>query len=57
MEYIDAHASFLKTRIMSTELVSDEMIWIDVNKMFNVGLATDGQILWMIDGKRTTDSE
>ena len=57
MEYIDAHASFLKTRIMSTELVSDEMIWIDVNKMFSVGLATDGQILWMIDGKRTTDSE
>ena len=57
LEYIDTHASFLKTRIMSAALTPDEMIWIDVNQMFNVGLAADGQILWMIDGKRTTDGE
>jgi len=32
-----------------------ELIWFAPNQKYSVGLANDGAILWMVDGKRTRD--
>jgi len=47
--------SHLRALEVKLPLHSDELIWFRANEMFTVGLESSGRVLWMTDGRRSSE--